>query len=92
MNHYQESRDAVLHKIQHACTQSGRSADQVQLLAVSKTHPSEALRAMYATGQRAFGENYLQEALDKIEALQDLAIEWHFIGHVQRNKTKHLLS
>ena len=90
MNHYQESRDAVLHQIQHACTQSGRSADQVQLLAVSKTHPSEALRAMYATGQRAFGENYLQEALDKIEALQDLAIEWHFIGHVQRNKTKHL--
>ncbi|MHA3079341.1 YggS family pyridoxal phosphate-dependent enzyme [Acinetobacter sp. ANC 5502] len=90
MNHYQESRDAVLQQIQHACAQSHRSADSVQLLAVSKTHPSDALRAMYATGQRAFGENYLQEALDKIEALQDLAIEWHFIGHVQRNKTKHL--
>jgi pyridoxal phosphate enzyme (YggS family) len=45
---------------------------------------------MYQTGQRAFGENYLQEALDKIENLNDLAIEWHFIGHVQRNKTKHL--
>ncbi|ENV46303.1 YggS family pyridoxal phosphate enzyme [Acinetobacter brisouii CIP 110357] len=90
MNHYQESRDAVLQQIQHACAQSRRSVDSVQLLAVSKTHPSDALRAMYATGQRAFGENYLQEALDKIEALQDLAIEWHFIGHVQRNKTKHL--
>ncbi|MHA3098200.1 YggS family pyridoxal phosphate-dependent enzyme [Acinetobacter brisouii] len=90
MNHYQESRDAVLQQIQHACAQSHRSVDSVQLLAVSKTHPSDALRAMYATGQRAFGENYLQEALDKIEALQDLAIEWHFIGHVQRNKTKHL--
>ncbi|MHA3082432.1 YggS family pyridoxal phosphate-dependent enzyme [Acinetobacter sp. ANC 5383] len=90
MNHYQESRDAVLQQIQYACAQSHRSADSVQLLAVSKTHPSDALRAMYVTGQRAFGENYLQEALDKIEALQDLAIEWHFIGHVQRNKTKHL--
>ncbi|MHA3050842.1 YggS family pyridoxal phosphate-dependent enzyme [Acinetobacter sp. ANC 4640] len=90
MNHYQESRDVVLQQIQHACAQSHRSVDSVQLLAVSKTHPSDALRAMYATGQRAFGENYLQEALDKIEALQDLAIEWHFIGHVQRNKTKHL--
>lgn len=90
MNHYQESRDAVLQQIQHACAQSHRSVDSVQLLAVSKTHPSDALRVMYATGQRTFGENYLQEALDKIEALQDLAIEWHFIGHVQRNKTKHL--
>jgi len=60
----------------------------VQLLAVSKTHPSEALREMYATGQHKFGENYLQEALEKIEALADLEIEWHFIGHVQRNKTK----
>ncbi|MHA3053763.1 YggS family pyridoxal phosphate-dependent enzyme [Acinetobacter sp. ANC 4633] len=90
MNHYQESRDAVWQQIQHACAQSHRSVDSVQLLAVSKTHPSDALRAMYATGQRAFGENYLQEALDKIEALKDLAIEWHFIGHVQRNKTKHL--
>ena len=79
-----------MQQIQHACAQSHRSVDSVQLLAVSKTHPSDALRAMYATGQRAFGENYLQEALDKIEALQDLAIEWHFIGHVQRNKTKHL--
>ena len=45
---------------------------------------------MYATGQRAFGENYLQEALDKIDTLKDLDIEWHFIGHVQRNKTKPL--
>ncbi|MCY1424065.1 Pyridoxal phosphate homeostasis protein [compost metagenome] len=62
----------------------------MQLLAVSKTHPSESLREMYAAGQRAFGENYLQEALEKIEALQDLEIEWHFIGHVQRNKTKNL--
>lgn len=90
MNSLKESRNQVLEQIEVACSRAGREAETVQLLAVSKTHPSEALREMYATGQRAFGENYLQEALEKIEALSDLDIEWHFIGHVQRNKTKHL--
>ena len=90
MNSLKESRNQVLEQIEAACSRAGREAETVQLLAVSKTHPSEALREMYATGQRAFGENYLQEALEKIEALLDLDIEWHFIGHVQRNKTKHL--
>jgi pyridoxal phosphate enzyme (YggS family) len=90
MNILQNSRQYVLSQIQQACEISGRDVESVELLAVSKTHPSEVLRDMYACGQRAFGENYLQEALQKIEALQDLGIEWHFIGHVQRNKTKHL--
>ena len=90
MNTLQYARAQVLRQIQQACLQAGRGAQSVQLLAVSKTHPGEMLRAMHAAGQRAFGENYLQEALDKIEALSDLDIEWHFIGHVQRNKTKHL--
>jgi pyridoxal phosphate enzyme (YggS family) len=90
MNILQNSRQHVLSQIQQACEISGRDVESVELLAVSKTHPSEVLRDMYACGQRAFGENYLQEALQKIEALQDLEIEWHFIGHVQRNKTKHL--
>ena len=90
MNSLKESRNQVLEQIEAACSRAGREDETVQLLAVSKTHPSEALREMYATGQRAFGENYLQEALEKIEALSDLDIEWHFIGHVQRNKTKHL--
>ena len=90
MNSLKESRNQVLEQIKAACSRAGREAETVQLLAVSKTHPSEALREMYVTGQRAFGENYLQEALEKIEALLDLDIEWHFIGHVQRNKTKHL--
>ena len=90
MNSLKELRNQVLEQIEAACSRAGREAETVQLLAVSKTHPSEALREMYATGQRAFGENYLQEALEKIEALSDLDIEWHFIGHVQRNKTKHL--
>ncbi|NUF33751.1 YggS family pyridoxal phosphate-dependent enzyme [Acinetobacter oleivorans] len=90
MNYLQDARQHVLQQIQRACEHAQRAPETVQLLAVSKTHPSESLREMYAAGQRAFGENYLQEALDKIEALHDLEIEWHFIGHVQRNKTKHL--
>ncbi|NWK75128.1 YggS family pyridoxal phosphate-dependent enzyme [Acinetobacter cumulans] len=90
MNTLQHAKEQVLEQINQACLKAGRAGESVQLLAVSKTHPSEMLREMYATGQRAFGENYLQESLDKIEALKDLEIEWHFIGHVQRNKTKHL--
>ena len=90
MNSLQASRNKVLQQIEDACKQAQREPKTVQLLAVSKTHPSESLREMYQTGQRTFGENYLQEALDKIETLNDLDIEWHFIGHVQRNKTKHL--
>lgn len=90
MNSLHAARNQVLAQIESACHKAQRSVQSVELLAVSKTHPSDAIREMYATGQHAFGENYLQEALDKIEALQDLDIEWHFIGHVQRNKTKHL--
>jgi len=62
----------------------------VRLLAVSKTFPPEALRAAHAAGQRAFGENYVQEALDKIAALSDLRdqLEWHCIGPLQSNKTR----
>lgn len=90
MNDLNQARNHVLAQIQQACLAANRDVSQVQLLAVSKTHPSTLLKEMYATGQRAFGENYLQEALEKIEDLTDLEIEWHFIGHVQRNKTKHL--
>ncbi|WHP05411.1 YggS family pyridoxal phosphate-dependent enzyme [Acinetobacter corruptisaponis] len=90
MNQSQQSRQSVLDQIQLACEHVQRDPASVQLLAVSKTHPSQSLRKMYQAGQRSFGENYLQEALTKIDELQDLEIEWHFIGHVQRNKTKHL--
>ncbi|MFW1735836.1 YggS family pyridoxal phosphate-dependent enzyme [Acinetobacter sp. ULE_I001] len=90
MNDLNQARNHILTQIQQACLTANRDVSQVQLLAVSKTHPSMLLKEMYATGQRAFGENYLQEALEKIEDLKDLEIEWHFIGHVQRNKTKHL--
>lgn len=90
MNSLQQARTQVLKQIEVACSQVQRDPKTVHLLAVSKTHSSPALQAMYDAGQRAFGENYLQEALNKIEELQSLDIEWHFIGHVQRNKTKHL--
>jgi PLP dependent protein len=90
MNMLQQSRNQVLTQIKTACIASEREPSTVQLLAVSKTKPSHVVAEMYDVGQRIFGENYLQEALEKIENLKDLDIEWHFIGHVQRNKTKHL--
>ena len=66
----------------------GRNVADIQLLAVSKTRPVEDIRAAIACGQRNFGENYLQEALPKIEALADEAICWHYIGPIQSNKTR----
>ncbi len=58
------------------------------LLAVSKTHPSDSIRTLFGVGQSHFGENYLQECLKKQQELSDLPIIWHYIGHIQRNKTK----
>lgn len=81
---YEHVREQIL----HACRDSQRTADSVQLLAVSKTRGADEIRQLHACGQTAFGENYLQEALDKITALQDLALEWHFIGPIQSNKTR----
>lgn len=66
----------------------GRTADSVKLLAVSKKHPAEKIRQAYAAGISNFGENYLQEALDKMESLDDLDLCWHFIGPIQSNKTR----
>jgi pyridoxal phosphate enzyme (YggS family) len=80
----------VRQRINAACVASVRPAADVQLLAVSKTFEAAAVREAYAAGQRAFGENYVQEALAKIEALADLRnqIEWHLIGPLQSNKTR----
>jgi PLP dependent protein len=84
-----QARLADLHQqIDAAVQQYARPTGSVQLLAVSKTRPAEDIRAAYAVGQRLFGENYLQEAVDKIEQLRDMDIEWHFIGRIQSNKTK----
>lgn len=79
---------AVQQRLETACRDSGRNAEQVTLLAVSKTRNSDELRSMAALGLRRFGENYLQEALTKITALHDLDLEWHFIGPLQSNKTR----
>lgn len=74
-------------RIREAARASGRSADEITLLAVSKTKPASDVLAAYHAGQRAFGENYLQDALPKIRALRQHDIEWHFIGRLQSNKT-----
>ena len=73
-----------------ACAAAGRSAESVTLLAVSKTCAAERVREAHAAGQTRFGENYVQEALAKIEQLADLrgSVEWHFIGPLQSNKTR----
>jgi PLP dependent protein len=85
-----ENLRQVRQRIDRACTECNRPSPHVTLLAVSKTCPAEAVRAAYAAGQRAFGENYVQEALVKIEALADvrLQLEWHLIGPLQSNKTR----
>jgi len=79
---------AVRERIAAACIAAGRRPDAVTLLAVSKTWPAASLRDAADAGQQAFGENYVQEALQKIDALRELALEWHFIGPLQSNKTR----
>lgn len=84
----EKSLQAVRERIARAAINAGRDVGSVHLLAVSKTWPALALREAYAAGQTAFGESYLQEALDKMAALADLPLEWHFIGPIQSNKTR----
>ena len=78
----------VLARIEAAARAAGRDPSAVSLLAVSKTWPAAAVREAAAAGQRAFGENYVQEGVDKVEALRDLSLEWHFIGPLQSNKPR----
>lgn len=75
-------------RIREAAQASGRDLDGIGLLAVSKTKPAAAVREAFAAGLRDFGENYLQEALDKQAELSELPLIWHFIGPIQSNKTK----
>jgi hypothetical protein len=81
---------AVQQAIAASAQQAQRNPTDIQLLAVSKTFPAAAVREAFAAGQRAFGENYLQEALEKMEQLRDLPLEWHFIGPIQSNKTRQI--
>ncbi len=80
---------AVKQRIQAAAIASQRRLDEITLVAVSKTQPASAIREAYAAGQRDFGENYVQELVQKGEELRDLPeLRWHFIGHLQRNKAR----
>ena len=86
-----ESLDQTLHgvlqTIENAAKLAGRPRG-ANLLAVSKTRPAEAVRALAAAGQQSFGENYVQEGIGKIRALADLGLAWHLIGHLQSNKCR----
>ncbi len=78
----------IQEKIFDAAKKANRAIDNIHLIAVSKTQSSSKIHEAFNCGQKDFGENYLQEALNKITELADLDINWHFIGHVQRNKCK----
>ena len=82
----------LLERVRLSAEKSQRCADDILLLAVSKTRPEQDIRSAHKCGLREFGESYLQEALDKIEALQDLDLVWHFIGPIQSNKTRPIAS
>jgi len=84
LSNLQATREAIA----QAARAAHRNVTDVRLLAVSKTFPAAAVREAYRAGQSAFGENYLQEALQKIGELRDLPLEWHFIGPIQSNKTR----
>lgn len=85
--HYLAVQQQVATLAQH----SGKNADGITLIAVSKTFPAHDIREVYQAGCRHFGENYIQEWLDKVDSLSDLPdIVWHIIGDVQSNKTRHV--
>jgi pyridoxal phosphate enzyme (YggS family) len=89
MSLYEKAWQAMQQRIARAAGAAGRDPATIRLLAVSKSMPAEAIRAVHALGQRAFGENYVQEATAKMTALADLRdIEWHLIGPLQRNKAR----
>jgi pyridoxal phosphate enzyme (YggS family) len=78
----------IRERMARAAERAGRSPDDVRLVAVSKTYSVDDVRAAAAAGQRDFGENRVQEALDKIDAARDLRVRWHLVGHLQSNKAR----
>ena len=88
MNSIEKNIAAVKARIENSAACAGRNASALQLLAVSKTRNSEEIKIAVSQGLKAFGENYVQEAIDKINNLESLNLEWHFIGPLQSNKTK----
>ena len=88
MRSIHDNLQAVRERIARAAAAAGREPGAIALLAVSKTHPAALLRQALDSGQRAFGENYVQEALEKMDALAGRSAEWHLIGSLQSNKTR----
>jgi pyridoxal phosphate enzyme (YggS family) len=88
MNNLKENLHNIRSRVDLACRTAGRSASEVTVLAVSKRHTVDRIEALHGLGQTSFGENYVQEALDKMDHLSALDIEWHFIGPLQSNKTR----
>jgi hypothetical protein len=88
MSHVPQQLAAVQARIEAAARSVGRHPSSIRLIAVSKTFPVEAVREAFAAGHREFGENRVQEALQKIEASPDLPIRWHLLGHLQMNKAR----
>jgi pyridoxal phosphate enzyme (YggS family) len=88
MSTIESNLQAVRARIAAAARSAGREPGEIALLAVSKTFPAAEVRAAHAAGQLEFGENYVQEAVEKITALSDLPLVWHFIGPIQSNKTR----
>jgi len=83
-----ENLQAVMQRVAGAARAAGRDPGSVALLAVSKTHAPALIEQAFGAGQRAFGENYVQEAVEKMDALPRLPIEWHLVGPLQSNKTR----
>ena len=87
-----ERLDGVRQRIAEAALAARRPEEEIRLVAVSKRKPAELIREAYAAGQRDFGENYVQELVDKAAELRDLPeLRWHMIGHLQRNKVRHVV-
>lgn len=85
---FAEKLEQIHQRVRVACDRADRHYDEVSLLAVSKTKPIELIEQFYGLGQRQFGENYLQEALVKIADFPNPAVQWHYIGAIQSNKTR----
>ena len=88
MNNLKENLNNVRSRVGLACRTAGRDPSEITILAVSKKHPAEKIKALNDLGQGGFGENYVQEALGKMSQLSNRSIEWHFIGPLQSNKTR----
>lgn len=86
-NHLKE----IKRRVDEACGRSGRESSSVQLVAVSKTQPVTHIQEAFQCNQKLFGENYVQEAIPKIEQLRNVPIQWHFIGPLQSNKVRKMI-